>query len=127
MTAPEIDVLVKFQEEAASYFTCRDTKGEDSAFWANVTNADNCHKTASALTAQAAEIATLRATNRELVRQVAEANAREARLREAAARYCWERYKGRDPLNLTSPAVFTSHEHQKIGEYIDRALSGDPT
>ena len=39
--------------------------------------------------------------------------------KKAAQDYCWERYKGRDPLNLTYPAVFTSHEWQKIGERID--------
>lgn len=41
----------------------------------------------------------------------------------AASEYCWQRYKGRDPLNLKSPAVFTSHEHQKIAEYIRARLT----
>lgn len=41
----------------------------------------------------------------------------------AAAEYCWQRYKGREPMNLASPAVFTSHEHQKIEEYIRYRLS----
>ena len=39
--------------------------------------------------------------------------------KKAAQDYCWERYKGREPLNLSTPAVFTSHEWQKIGERID--------
>lgn len=32
----------KFLEEAAKYFETRDTKGEDSAYWANIYNAQNC-------------------------------------------------------------------------------------
>lgn len=42
----------------------------------------------------------------------------------AASNYCWQRYKERSPLNLKTPAVFTSHEHQKIDEYM-RALRDD--
>ena len=34
----------KFLTEAANYFSNRDIKGEDSAYWSNVMNAENCHK-----------------------------------------------------------------------------------
>lgn len=55
--------------------------------------------------------------------RVTEAKAEAAAMRKAAADYCWARYKGRDPLNLKYPAVFTSHEHQKIVETMDRAAA----
>lgn len=42
-------------------------------------------------------------------------------MRKAAVDYCWQRYKGRDPMNLKDPAVFTSHEWEKIGEVMDEA------
>ena len=52
-------------------------------------------------------------------------------MRKAAVDYCWQRYKGRDPLNLKNPAVFTSHEWEKIGETMDAAaravLGGKPS
>lgn len=38
--------LVAFLNEAAVYFERRDTGGEDSAFWSNVVNAENCRKAA---------------------------------------------------------------------------------
>lgn len=43
------DDMVKFLNEAASYFEKRPTGGEDMAFWANVNNAENCRKIATAL------------------------------------------------------------------------------
>lgn len=46
--------------------------------------------------------------------------------KKAAQDYCWQRYKDREPMNLSSPAVFTSHEWQKIGEAIDAALAQAP-
>jgi len=49
--------------------------------------------------------------------------AEKAAMRKAATDYCWQRYKGRDPMNLSSPAVFTSHEWQKIGEAMDEAIA----
>nr|DAE48929.1 MAG TPA: outer capsid protein sigma-1 attachment protein [Caudoviricetes sp.] len=52
-------------------------------------------------------------------------------MRKAAVDYCWQRYKGRDPMNLKDPAVFTSHEWEKIGEVMDEAaraaLGGKPS
>jgi hypothetical protein len=42
--------------------------------------------------------------------------------RKTAQDYCWVRYSNREPANLRSPAVFTSHEWQKIGEAMDAAL-----
>ncbi|QTN02406.1 hypothetical protein GTN27_04150 [Ochrobactrum sp. EEELCW01] len=42
-------------------------------------------------------------------------------MRKAAVDYCWQRYKGRDPMSLKDPAVFTSHEWEKIGEIMDEA------
>lgn len=45
--------------------------------------------------------------------------------KKAAQDYCWQRYKGREPMNLKYEAVFTSHEWQKIGEAIDAALGHD--
>ena len=33
---------ILFLEEAAKYFENRPTNGEDSAYWANVYNAENC-------------------------------------------------------------------------------------
>lgn len=41
--------------------------------------------------------------------------------RAAAAEYCWQKYKRRNPLNLESPAIFTSHEHRKIVEHMRAA------
>ncbi|MBB6262529.1 hypothetical protein FHS77_003105 [Paenochrobactrum gallinarii] len=43
--------------------------------------------------------------------------------RKAATDYCWQRYKNRPPMELNYPAVFTSHEWQKIGEFMDEAVS----
>lgn len=43
--------------------------------------------------------------------------------KKAAQDYCWQRYSDRPPLNLRTPAVFTSHEWQKIGEAIDDAIA----
>jgi hypothetical protein len=43
--------------------------------------------------------------------------------RAAASEYCWQRYKNREPMNLTSPAVFTSHSHQDIVEHMERAAA----
>jgi hypothetical protein len=40
---------IAFLEEAAKYFSNRDTNGEDRAYWANVYNADNCLKIAKYL------------------------------------------------------------------------------
>lgn len=57
---PVTSELVEFLNEAARYFTKRDTNGEDMAYWANVYNAENCRKAASALTLQEAEIARLK-------------------------------------------------------------------
>ena len=47
-------------------------------------------------------------------------------IKEASA-YCYSRYKGRDPLGLRHPAVFTSHEYQKIEEAINRAIERETT
>jgi hypothetical protein len=38
---------ISFLREAANYFRNRPTHGEDSAFWSNVANADNCEKAAN--------------------------------------------------------------------------------
>lgn len=46
--------------------------------------------------------------------------------KKIAQDYCWQRYKGRQPMMLTSEAVFTSHEWQKIGEAIDKDLPDAP-
>lgn len=35
---------ISFLKEAARYFENRSTGGEDSAYWANVYNAENCRK-----------------------------------------------------------------------------------
>jgi hypothetical protein len=43
--------------------------------------------------------------------------------RAAASEYCWQRYQNRKPMNLTSPAVFTSHSHQDIVEHMERAAA----
>lgn len=43
--------------------------------------------------------------------------------RAAASEYCWQRYKDREPMNLTSPAVFTSHSHQDIVAHMERAAA----
>jgi hypothetical protein len=43
--------------------------------------------------------------------------------RAAASEYCWQRYQNREPMNLTSPAVFTSHSHQDIVEHMQRAAA----
>lgn len=52
-------------------------------------------------------------------------------MRKAAVDYCWQRYKSREPMNLKDPAVFTSHEWEKIGEAMDAAarsvLGGKPS
>lgn len=37
---------IAYLKDAASYFSNRDTKGEDSAFWANIQNAENCRRIA---------------------------------------------------------------------------------
>ena len=37
---------ITYLKDAAAYFVNRDTKGEDSAFWANVQNAENCRRIA---------------------------------------------------------------------------------
>ena len=37
---------IQYLKDAANYFVHRDTKGEDSAFWANVQNAENCRRIA---------------------------------------------------------------------------------
>ncbi len=50
---------ITWLEEAARYFENRSTGGEDRAHWANVYNAENCRKIATALSAQEAEIAEL--------------------------------------------------------------------
>lgn len=42
-------------------------------------------------------------------------------MRKAAVDYCWQRYKSRPPMDLKDPAVFTSHEWEKIGEAMDAA------
>lgn len=47
--------------------------------------------------------------------------------KRAAQDYCYQRYKGRSPLNLKAPSVFTSHEWQRIGEAIDAALAESKT
>lgn len=60
--------------------------------------------------------AELRAENERL-------KAEKAAMRKAATDYCWQRYKGRDPMNLNSPAVYTSHEWQKIGDAMDKAVA----
>lgn len=44
-----METASKFLREAARYFGGRPTGGEDSAFWSNVTNADNCIKIAEIL------------------------------------------------------------------------------
>jgi len=49
MSGTDTHSLVAFLNEAASYFERRDTGGEDSAFWANVANAENCRKAAARL------------------------------------------------------------------------------
>lgn len=43
-------------------------------------------------------------------------------MRKAATDYCWMRYKQRREMMLSHPAVFTSHEWQKIGEYMDSVV-----
>ena len=35
---------VSFLEHCAKYFETRPTKGEDSGYWANVYNAENCRQ-----------------------------------------------------------------------------------
>ncbi len=52
MTATTPTALVAFLNEAARYFERRDTHGEDSAFWANAVNAENCRKAAAMITEQ---------------------------------------------------------------------------
>lgn len=48
---PDNQKHIAFLEEAARYFERRPTGGEDSAFWANHQNAENCRKAAAALAA----------------------------------------------------------------------------
>ena len=43
---------VQYLKDAASYFANRDTNGEDSAFWANIQNAENCRRIARLIEAQ---------------------------------------------------------------------------
>lgn len=77
---------------------------------------------ASSIASLSERLAEVEQENTELRAKLAEAveAEREACIK-AASIYCWERYKGREPLNLSSPAVFTSHEWQKIEEAIRRA------
>jgi hypothetical protein len=42
MSRPHDSII--FLTEAAKYFEKRPTNGEDKAYWANVYNAENCHK-----------------------------------------------------------------------------------
>lgn len=46
-----VERLAVFAAEAARYFEGRPIAGEDSAFWANVTNAETCRKIAATLRA----------------------------------------------------------------------------
>lgn len=49
------ETAARFLRESAKYFRQRPTNGEDSAWWANVTNAENCEKIAAYIeTAEAA-------------------------------------------------------------------------
>lgn len=49
--ACQFDAEIAWLREAARYFAARDTKGEDSAHWANVYNAENASKLADRLAA----------------------------------------------------------------------------
>jgi hypothetical protein len=58
MTKDTSDVVAKavaFMNEAARYFGNRDTGGEDSAFWSNVTNQKNCEGIAALISSLVAE------------------------------------------------------------------------
>lgn len=50
------DPSIEFLEEAARYFEMRDTRGEDSAHWSNVANAENCRKAAALIAALQSKI-----------------------------------------------------------------------
>jgi hypothetical protein len=43
---------IKFLEEAAKYFSNRPVNGEDSAYWANVYNAEWCKRIAKYISEQ---------------------------------------------------------------------------
>jgi hypothetical protein len=65
-----VRALVAFLNEAAGYFERRDTQGEDMAFWANVSNAENCRKAAVALSSLAEAVATEPVATRELIEKL---------------------------------------------------------
>lgn len=75
MTATNPTALVAFLNEAARYFERRDTNGEDSAFWANAVNADNCRKAAAMIAEQVAETARLESQIAKNAEELAEAKA----------------------------------------------------
>lgn len=44
-----VEHMILFLQEAARYFENRGTGGEDSAYWANVYNSENCRNIAAFL------------------------------------------------------------------------------
>lgn len=75
MTATTPSALASFLNEAARYFERRDTNGEDSAFWANAVNADNCRKAAAMIAEHMAETARLEGQIAKNAEELAEAKA----------------------------------------------------
>lgn len=57
----DLDTLVEFQNEAARYFESCPVGDEDRAHWANVYNAENCRKTATAITSLRNQLAEAKA------------------------------------------------------------------
>nr|WP_313022895.1 hypothetical protein [Brucella intermedia] len=97
---------------------------DNAALTARVKELDRCHEgTIDLCLRKTAQIEVLEA-------KLAAAEKSKDAMRKAAVDYCWQRYKGRDPMNLKDPAVFTSHEWEKIGEVMDEAaraaLGGKP-
>lgn len=68
-----VEASSNFLKDAAAYFKCRPTNGEDSIHWANVQNAENCLKAASTISALASRATTAEAENarlRSVLRQI---------------------------------------------------------
>jgi hypothetical protein len=93
----EVAELIKWLGDAANYFEARPTLGEDRAHWANVQNAENCRKIATALSRLSAELAEVKAKVQGLHRDAEfngtacdEQRKRAERAEELADKYKWQ-------------------------------------
>jgi hypothetical protein len=127
MTKDTSDVVAKavaFMNEAARYFGNRDTRGEDSSFWSNVTNQKNCEGIAALISSLVAENEALVLALSSIIN--CQSPLTKAQVREAASDLLEERGIKPKRMEDQSPFVVRAIEAERLLAEA-RAMNSWPT